>query len=279
MAGESPVDAALQPLAPGELIRIGNDSLNVDVAPQAGGRIAQISCDGVDWLAGYSADNAAAIGWGCYPMVPWAGRIRHGRFSFKGREVQLPLNLGAHAIHGVGFVLPWQVTAQSAAHVDLALQLPEDERWPLGGAARQRILLSDRGLRLELFTTAGRHAMPHPVLGWHPWFVKPERLEFAPTHCYPRDAEGIATLPMKEPPWGSPWDDCFINAKPVLLHREQRTLRLTSDCFHWVVYDERAHATCVEPQLGPPDAFNLLTPPVLHPGETAHAWFQLEWPR
>jgi aldose 1-epimerase len=125
--------------------------------------------------------------------------------------------------------------------------------------------------------SAVEHAMPHPVLGWHPWFVKPERLEFAPTHCYPRDAEGIATLPLADPPWGSAWDDCFINSTPVSLQRGQQVLRLTSDCIHWVVYDERAHSTCVEPQLGPPDAFNLLATPTLSPGETAHAWFLLEW--
>jgi aldose 1-epimerase len=179
----------------------------------------------------------------------------------------------------VGFVLPWQIKKHSATEAELLLQLPEDERWPFGGVAQQRLKVTDHALRLELSLTAGRLAMPQPVLGWHPWFVKPEQLEFAPTHCYPRDAEGIATLPLVDPPWGSPWDDCFINTRPVSLHRSGQSLRLTSDCIHWVVYDERAQATCVEPQLGPPDAFNLLTATALAPGETAHAWFQLEWPR
>ena len=53
-------------------------------------------------------------------------------------------------------------------------------------------------------------------------------------------------------------------------------MRLTSDCRHWVVYDEPAHATCVEPQSGPPDAFNL-EPLVLAPGETLQRWFLMEW--
>jgi len=43
------------------------------------------------------------LAWGSYPMVPWAGRIRHGRFRFDGEEYELPINFGAHAIHGVGF--------------------------------------------------------------------------------------------------------------------------------------------------------------------------------
>jgi aldose 1-epimerase len=35
------------------------------------------------------------------------------------------------------------------------------------------------------------------------------------------------------------------------------TLEVSSSCDHWVVYTEPPHAVCVEPQSGPPDAFNL----------------------
>ena len=278
MEDEDTLDAALRAFAPGRLIELSTDALRVEVAPQAGGRIAQISCDGLDWLCGHAPGNEAAIAWGSYPMLPWAGRVRHGRFEFDGRVVQLPLNLGAHAVHGVGFVLPWQVQAQSAATLEMSLQLPRDARWPFGGRANQRIAITQRTLRLELSLTAEELAMPRPVLGWHPWFVKPERLDFLPTHCYPRDEQGIATRPLVEPPWGSPWDDCFINSRPVELGRVGRTLRLTADCNHWVVYDERAYSTCVEPQSGPPDAFNLEPGRRLASGETVTAWCHLEWP-
>lgn len=275
--GNDAGDVSLRPLAPGELLRIGSDALQVDVAPMAGGRIAQMRCDGVDWLTGHSADNNAAIAWGCYAMVPWVGRIRRGRFDFDGSTYQLPPTLGPHAIHGVGFMLPWEVTTQSASQVDLTLQLPSDATWPFGGIARQRFTVSGRRLRLKLTVTAGERAMPHPVLGWHPWFLKPERLDFSPTHHYPRDAEGMCSLPLAEPPWGQPWDDCFINTQPVVLQRGGQSVTLTSNCNHWVVFDERAHATCVEPETGPPDAFNLLPERTLQPGETTGAWFELDW--
>jgi aldose 1-epimerase len=115
------------------------------------------------------------------------------------------------------------------------------------------------------------------VLGWHPWFRKPERLEFAPASYYPRDAQGIATMPLADPPWGRPWDDCFINTQPVQLHRTGQILRLTSNCDHWVVYDERAESTCVEPQSGPPDSFNLDATRRLAAGDAVSAWFLMEW--
>ena len=276
-AGQTPLlhDDALRPLSPGPLLRIAHGALAIDIAPAAGGRIAQILFDRVAWLVGHDQANEAMIAWGSYPMLPWAGRIRHGRFHFRGRTYQLPLNLGDHAIHGVALGMPWKVEEHSATRVELSLSLPEDERWPFGGTARQRIEVSEHQLRMTLTLTAGDHPMPASI-GWHPWFRKPERLDFAPSRYYPRDAEGIASLPLAEPP-PRPWDDCFLNHKPVLIHREGQCARLTSDCVNWVVYDEKEHATCVEPQSGPPDAFNLAPTQYLAPGSSLSAWFLLEW--
>ncbi|MEO6102255.1 MAG: aldose epimerase, partial [Pseudoxanthomonas sp.] len=60
------------------------------------------------------------------------------------------------------------------------------------------------------------------------------------------------------------------------LQRAGQQLRLSSDCTHWVVYDQPSFATCVEPQSGPPDAFNL-EPSVLAPGATLQKHFLIEW--
>lgn len=269
----SPVDA-MAPFAPGPLLTLRAGPLAVDVAAQAGGRIAQIRHEGRDLLVGPAPDAQAAIAWGSYPMVPWAGRIRRGRFMLDGVAYTLPVNLGDHAIHGVGFVLPWHIDAQGPTHVELSLALPEDERWPFGGTARQHIELEPAALRMTLSVSAGTRAMP-VSLGWHPWFRKPERLDFSPGAMYPRDREGIAVRPLVAPNRG-PWDDCFVNRQQVVMRSGGARIRLTSDCDHWVVFDELAHATCIEPQSGPPDAFNL-APVVLEPGQTLQRWFQMEW--
>jgi aldose 1-epimerase len=76
---------------------------------------------------------------------------------------------------------------------------------------------------------------------------------------YERDEFGIPTGALVEPVEG-PWDDCFVNVEPVVLHYDRAvapSVRVESDCDHWVVYDMPTDATCVEPQSGPPDAFNL----------------------
>lgn len=268
------IDEALAPIAPGELVHIGCGALSVVVAPEAGGRVAQIRHDGIEWLVGHD-EHQGAVAWGSYPMLPWAGRVRRGQFGLDGVRYTLPINLGAHAIHGVGFALPWRVDAHGPHELALSLALPADARWPFGGHAHQRFLVTEHALRMELTVTAGEHGMP-ASLGWHPWFRKPDRLDFSPVRAYPRDEEGIACLPLVDPP-PSPWDDCFVNCQPIGLHRAGQHLRLTSNCDHWVVYDEPAHATCVEPQSGPPDAFNLGLAHVLGPGESLSAWFLLEW--
>lgn len=261
-------------LAPGPLIRIGSGPLSVEIAPAAGGRIAQVTYAGIEQLVGHGAGRTTSMMWGSFPMVPWAGRIRHGRFAFQGVRHQLPINLDDHAAHGVAFEMPWRVDAHSSVRAELSLALPDDARWPFGGTSRQCFEVGENWLRMRLSATAGAQAMPFTI-GWHPWFRKPDRIDFSPAKAYPRDAEGIATLPLVAPPAG-PWDDCFVNRDPVVLHRAGQTLRLTSDCHHWVVYDEPAHGACVEPQSGPPDGLNL-SPGYLAPGASKSVWFLLEW--
>lgn len=272
--GSDPRDDAMLPFAPGPQVSIGRGALAVDIAPEAGGRIAQIRHDGVAQLVGHGAGTDGVIAWGCYPMVPWAGRVRHGRFESEGHRHRLPLNLGDHAIHGVGFAMPWRLEMLGEDAAELSLALPQDRYWPFGGSAMQRIEVGERHIRLTLSATAGERAMP-VTIGWHPWFRKPDRLDFQPRMIYPRDADGIATRPLEAPTAG-PWDDCFINDRPVTVERGGQRIRMTSDCMHWVVFDAAPHATCVEPQSGPPDAFNL-EPMLLAPRTSVEAWFLLEW--
>ena len=141
--------------------RIANDRVQVSIASDAGGRIAQIVADGTALLVGHAeAHEQTPLAWGSYPMVPWAGRIRHGRFRFEGEEYELPVNFGHHAIHGVGFGMSWAVTHRASDSVELELAMPTDTRWPFGGLARQRIGIDRTTVRCELSVHAGARAMP-----------------------------------------------------------------------------------------------------------------------
>lgn len=270
----SPRDDALAPMPPGPVYWLRTERLQVALAPEAGGRLAQIRFDGREWLVGPDDGWPATIAWGCYPMVPWAGRLRGGRFAFGGAAHALPANFGGHAIHGVGFSRPWRIDRLDATRAQLSLVLPEDGYWPFGGTAMQAVRAEGERLCLELAVQAGRQAMP-VALGWHPWFRKPDRLLFAPEAMYPRDKDGIAMLPRTAPTAG-PWDDCFVASGDITLQRGDQVLRLKAATDHWVVYDGAAHSTCVEPQTGPPDAFTL-APRVLSPGQRLSLSFELVW--
>ena len=221
------------------------------MSPVDGGRVAALTVDGVDLILRHDPSLPAA-GWGSYPMVPWAGRIRKGRFSFDGTDYRLPINFDAHAIHGTGFEQPWEVYGSDDAAVALACRL----EWVLGGEAEQRIELSDDALTCTLTVRAGDRAMPASI-GWHPWFVKPERVDLRFARMYLRDDDYITDGRVVEPPPPPPWDDCFEG--PLTTPRlwiGGVEVSINSDCQYWVVYDMPLHATCVEPQSATPDPFN-----------------------
>ncbi len=236
---------------------------------ERGGRIAQLRVEGRDLLVPKDHADPHPMLWGSFPMVPWAGRLRHGRFRFSGRDHQMPLDLPPHAIHGLGYVRPWDVEPTG----DLTLELGAP--WPFGGRAVQRFTLGDASLTCTLEVHA-EESMPAQV-GWHPWFARPVTFDLAPSAMYELDAESIPTGRLVAVPPG-PWDDCFCDLRrpPRLAWSDGPVVTVTSSCTDWVVYDRPAHAVCVEPQAGPPDALNL-APHVVEPGVPLVATMTLRW--
>jgi hypothetical protein len=105
-------------------------------------------------------------------------------------------------------------------------------------------------------------------------------LDFDPHHWWERGTDGLPTgLRTPVPP--RPWDDCFggVAEPPVLTWPGGPSVTLSAATDTWVVFDERDHAVCVEPQTAPPDAFNLDLATVLPPGATAGLALTLGWER
>ncbi len=256
--------------------------VTVTIHPSAGCRIGQVTVAGQPLLVDVP-DDRHPMAWGCYPMAPWAGRIRHGRFTFLGVEHQLDINHHdgsgperAHAIHGLVFDRPWLDDAVNGAS-DSSWSATRALGWEFGGFVTQTFELHPDRIDITLTIESAGRTFPAEV-GWHPWFRKPDRLEFTPIAMYQRDEFGIPTGALVEPTEG-PWDDCFVNVEPVVLHYDRAvapSVRVESDCDRWVVYDMPAHATCVEPQSGPPDAFNL-HPHVVDPDTPLRRSMTISW--
>jgi aldose 1-epimerase len=288
----------------------GHLTATVDVAVASGGRIRQISIEQSATTARLLADApldapASSTGWGSFPMAPWAGRIRHGRFRFLDRDVSLDLNhadgfgtgggpidpptaarLGPirdedrrlHAIHGTTFARAWTVDAEDDTTCELSCALTGALGWPYAGVARQRLELHPDRLELTLTVEADDDAAFPASIGWHPWFAKPDRLEFRPVAMYAHDEIGLPTGELVAPT-APPWDHCFVNHDPIRLHYDREvapTITLTADTDHWVVYDAPPHATCVEAQSGPPDS-PTVRPCVVAPGHPLQRTLTIAW--
>jgi aldose 1-epimerase len=236
----------------------GPSSVSIDL--EAGGRLASWKVYGLELLEQRN-DGNHPFGWGSYPMVPWAGRLRNGAFSWDGDMYAMPIDFPPHSIHGTTYDTAWQhLTGGSEwAMIGVRLETP----WPFGGTATHLINLGPDALTQTLTIAAGDRDMP-ATLGWHPWFRRTlERgsaleldVDLAHTKMLKRDDEYIPSGKLVAVP-PRPWDDCFIGVGPIALNWPG-ALRITveHDCSHVVMYDP-PHAICVEPQSGAPDQFNI----------------------
>ena len=249
--------------ADGVVLRTSEAQLTVD--PRQGGRMTSLRIGEREILV---TEGWGPIRWGCYPMAPFAGRIRDGRFTFRGREVRVPLNLPPDAIHGTVFERPWTVASQADDRLVVTNDL--GPAWPFSGTATQTIELVPGGLDATL-TLEADEAMP-ASLGWHPWFCR--YLEDAPggpgtrsaevelvvdsASMFERGTDGLPTGAVVSP-GPRPWDDAFtgLRSAPIVRWPGVLEITLSSTADIWVVYDEPAEGVCVEPQTAPPDAVNL----------------------
>ena len=254
-------------------IELAASNAAVRLDPGSGGRIALLEVDGVELLA--PRQGSDWLTWGCYPMVPWAGRIRDGRFGFDGQKYQLELDLPPHAIHGVGYRANWESKESGVLQLDL------EGLWLFGGRVEQRVEVSDQSLAVTMTVQATRRM---PVMaGWHPCFRRrlsrgeEAELSFDGGYMWQRDGVGIPTGERVPVPPG-PWDDCFgyVAEPPVVRWPGFGSVRLESNMTSWVVYNEDPDLACVEPQSDAPDAFNR-APMVLEPGETLEVWMKFSW--
>jgi len=244
-------------------IRATAGDARITIEPAHGARLAALSVNDLDLLVSVGKDT---LHWGCYPMAPWVGRMRDGRFQFAGQTHQLPLTMPPHAIHGTVYDRAWEQPGE-----ELLFETGFGADWPFPGHAVLRYRLFPD--RLELRLEVHAHERPFPATcGYHPWFPRQlgrgghAVLDFAPEQMYLRGQDDMIDGTLVAPSPG-PWDDCFVQVRqPVrITWPGALQLELRADTDHWIVYNQPEHALCVEPQTGPPNAF-AFSEPLVHPG-------------
>lgn len=218
---------------------------------------------------------------GCFVMAPWAGRTGWGAFEHGGVEHRLPADMPPHAIHGTVRGIAW--TVEDAGPNAATLWAPLGPAWPWRGRCSLAVAVHDDHLAVatEVYADAGSEPFP-AALGWHPWFVKPGSVALAADELLERGDDHLPTgrrIPAPAP-GERPLDDCFGGVRwPVVLTWEGgRSLAVEADgCEYAVVFDQRADATCVEPQTAPPDALRAGTASIVEPGHPLRAVLRLRW--
>lgn len=138
-----------------------------------------------------------------FPLVPYSNRIADGRFCWNDRAVGIRPNFAPepHAIHGVGWHARWRLDAIGRGSAVMSMHHPGNADWPWPFLARQRIVLADGVLSLEL---EARNLADNAVplgFGHHPYFdARGANLRFGAQTVWRNNA---AHLPdRREPPHG-----------------------------------------------------------------------------
>lgn len=144
------------------MVELSASGVVARIDPVEGGRIVSLIIAGVERILPRARARARepAIYWGCYPMVPWAGRLSNGRIPTNDGGVQLEPNLPPSAIHGLGFDKSWAIAERSGTAVTMVCEM-RGLGWPFGGRARQTLRVGAGSIELEL--EVGGYEMTGPA--------------------------------------------------------------------------------------------------------------------
>jgi aldose 1-epimerase len=268
-------------------------ALRLAVRPDLGGAVAGLWHRDTPILR--SCEPAALAGprpSACYALLPYSNRLGQCRFRWKGREYTTKPNVDftPHSLHGVGWMLPWQITSSSAFELVLNLRHKGDEHWPFAFEASQYFTLTPESMRVELvFTNTSDVAQP-VGLGWHPYFPKRarSRLHIELSERWDADATKLPTRKVAQTGIDSDvshldFDHCFDGWRgPARIRDEKFSLQLSSSLSHLVVFTPQdKDFFCIEPVSHVSNAIHMADP-LAHglrsvaPGETTEAWMNLD---
>lgn len=156
-------------LLSGTQVRLAHGGYSATLAT-VGAALREYTWEGADIVVPFAAD-AVAPAFSGMVLAPWPNRLTDGRYTFEGRDLQLPITEPARgtALHGLSCWDDWDIAEASASCATLVLNLPASPGYPFSLRVSVTYALSDSGLTVT--TTAlntGTTALPYGV-GYHPW--------------------------------------------------------------------------------------------------------------
>jgi aldose 1-epimerase len=167
--------------APEDAVFLESGALQVELWPSVGGCVAgfwlthggrRIALMRQATARAHQARDGRELA--SFPLFPFSNRVKDGRFSFQGRQVELVRNTPPdHPIHGHVWQRPSVLVSQSATTCELSCRYPGAD-WPWAYTATQRFHLAPAGLSVELeLRNDSDSAMPCGF-GMHPYYDRTE---------------------------------------------------------------------------------------------------------
>ncbi|MGW2564471.1 aldose epimerase family protein [Streptomyces sp. NPDC001514] len=188
------------------------------VVAQLGSALRHYSVGGRPVLDGFDADATITGGRGQL-LVPWPNRVGGGRYTWNGRDLQLPLNEPAknNAIHGLLRWTPWNLLDHEEKVVRTGTTLFPQPGYPFRLQLTAEYRLGPEGLAVTVTATnLGETVAPYGA-GQHPYLtvgtdlVDEAVLTVPARQWLPTDEQG---LPVgSEPVEGTPYD--FRTPRPI----------------------------------------------------------------
>ncbi|MBJ9259891.1 aldose 1-epimerase [Citrobacter amalonaticus] len=247
----------------GDVVSLQKGNISIQIHPQDGARMTSLQAFGYEVLRQWEPQRRA-FQYGCFPMVPWAGRLGYATLNVDGERYTLPANKPPHALHGMACYSHWEIVDKTSDR--LRLRMPLSSPWPWRGEVLQTVTLEEDGLVLRLEIHSESETFPASA-GWHPWFAKrlghsieDEELQISFNADW-QEEPGDDELPTgnRITPRGGPWDDCFgftSGLNVSLRWPGKLTMSMQSAAQSLVVFDKQPDASCVNPLTQAPNAIN-----------------------
>jgi aldose 1-epimerase len=266
------------------VIELSSKRAQASIEEEAGGRLMSLVIDGHDVIGAVPAhavtqemrrSSMSEHDWyrGSFPLAPWAGALRGGKFTFDGVTHYVEKDASGASQHGVVAERPWAVEgnpSNNTAILSIEFGPEHPGRWPYSGRAVQSFVLTNSELAMRLEVHSFGHRMP-AIAGFHPWFRyqlddgTTASVTFAPTL---RLAEVGGDLIATDDLGPRPWDEAFtdLTEPPAISWIGGPSLTLESDAPVWVYYEKLPGAFCIEPWTGPFNGIETQWANVVTPG-------------
>lgn len=260
-------------LAGTPVYRLSADGWVAEVAPALGGQISRLSYAGRDVLRPQTDLQGDILKASCFPLVPFANRIAHGRFPTPdgGMELEVFPDIDRHALHGIGWRSAWEIQALEESRMSWRLSYTGRD-WPWNFSALQTLELSPSRARFGLAVQNDSPRSMPSGLGFHPYFPITAASEAAftgrgawacsdglPTHRFKPDwlqqAAGPNLLALSD---AGLIDHAVYgwNGEALLRHPSHQIRIRSSGCPFAQIFLPASDYMCIEPVTHRPDALN-----------------------